>query len=194
MEIFVKKRLLLMLIMNFGFLFGMDKDDAASQGANTLECMRIASIVKNRVFELKAELNYTDTSGFLSLMHLSALDPSRNQTKQGIFLESIDGVPSAIHLPFGRWQFATLNTADEGHSKKLMNKIIQEFDLELHKIKLQNQRQVKSRTCIGNGPLILIYAIRRIGQNQLEKGVYKEETEYMNAMHAKTAWKALITE
>lgn len=125
----MKNRLFLIFILAIDSVHCMDKEIIIGTISNTLECMRLASAIKNRVYELKAELNHKDKSGYLSIMHLCVLNPLQNQTKQGVFLECIDGVPSAIHLPFGRWQFAQPDATHEGHANKLMNQMRKSLSL-----------------------------------------------------------------
>ncbi len=78
------------------------------------------------------------------------------------------------------------------HVKKLMAQLSSEFDLELE-TNYTPRRTFKKRIGIAADP-ICIYAILRVGHVVLEKGTYKVEAEYMDAIHAKAAWEAIFTE
>lgn len=173
-------------------LQGMSRQEVFLQPCNNLKLVRLASLVKNKIYEQKGHLNCFDKSGTLEVMHLEIFEPDKCQTKQGLFLECIRNTPCAIHLPVGRWQFAKPYQESGTHPQKLMEILIRELQLEFEK-KHQPQRAYSNGTRIGCDT-ICIWSIRKVGQNVLEKAVYKEETEYMNAQHAKAAWKALITE
>lgn len=179
------------MTLSVKLLAGMAKEDIVSEPCNNLKLMRLASLVKNKIYELKAELNCNDKSGIIEVMHLEILQADKNQTKRGMFLECIKNVPCAIHLPYGRWQFAQPRQIKGEHAQKMMERIILEFDLELEK-KYTREKIYHNGTRLA-GDSICIWAIRRVGQNLLEKAVYKGETEYMDAIHAHRGWEALFT-
>lgn len=174
-------------------LTGMESESKDIVCSNNTHLVRLASLVKNKIYELRADLNYTDASGSISIMHLQIFEPGKNQTQNGIFLECIKNIPCAIHLPYGRWQFAKPLEDSGDHVKKLMAQLSLEFDLELEINCTTPRRTFKKRIGVISDP-ICIYAILRVGHVVLEKGTYKGETEYMDAIHAKAAWEAIFTE
>jgi hypothetical protein len=192
MQRIIMKRIILFFIIFVSSLAGMESESKDIVGSNNAHLVRLASFVKNKIYEIKADLNYSDASGSISIMHLQIFEPGKNQTQNGIFLECIKNIPCAIHLPYGRWQFAKPLEDSGDHVKKLMAQLSLEFDLELE-TNYTARRTFKKRIGIAGDP-ICIYAIMRVGQVALEKGAYKDETEYMDAIHAKAAWEAIFTE
>ena len=160
---------------------------------NNLQMVRLAQRIKQRIFELKDELN-KNTVGHLYLSPHDLLSPEKYQTKSGIFLECEYGLPRALHLPYGRWQIVNQSSVQGAYDAKLMEKLEKEFDLELVDQKARIEEKLKNGTRLAAGPLILTYAVRKVGQNLLEKGEYKGQTEYMDYKHAQDLWKALLTE
>ncbi|CAN5179765.1 hypothetical protein BH09DEP1_BH09DEP1_2410 [soil metagenome] len=171
-----------------------DKPNPLSESQrDNIQLVRLAQIIQQRIFTLKDELNQ-DKTGHLYLTPHNFLSPEKYQTKSGIFLECEYGLPRALHLPYGHWQIVNHASVQREYDVRLMEMLVQEFELELVQKKSRIEEKLKNGTRLACGPLILIYAVHKVGQNSLEKGEYKDQTDYMDDCHAKTAWKALLTE
>lgn len=188
----MKKIIILLIAIPVLALHPMSVENPAVVSDNPT-LVRLASLVKNRIYELKSELNSLDQTGNLQLMHLEIFESHKDQTKAGLFLECIKNVPCAIHSPLGRWQFAKPYQDTGKHAEKLMESLIKEFDLTFEQKYIPFHRSYSNGTRIASDP-VCIWRIGKVGQNPLDKAAYKGQTEYMDAVHAKAVWKALFTQ
>ncbi len=153
---------------------------------STAEYVEMAFAIRSKIFELKDEVN-ENRNGHLYLTLHDRLDPSKNQTRMGIFLECLHGLPVALHLPVGHWQLTHMSSVQGQHDALLLQSVLRTFDAVLHEKKSRFSKSELKKA--GVDPETRIYALRHVAHRRLEKHAYKEQTEYISPELARSVWR-----
>lgn len=176
----MKKAIIFLFVVVSAILNAQEKQSHTNE-----DYAKLAFAIKERIFALKDKVNQ-DKNGYLHLVPHDLFSPDKEQTRRGIFLECEFGLPRALHLPIGRWQFISQTSVQKQHDQKLMQEVLASFKAEL----LEKRPRIKGVGSFGS-PSVDIYAVTQIDDEPLEKPEYKLQTEYMDDRHAVALWKAL---